>query len=228
MRMMPIGGEGGGGVSPPTDGAAAAGDGSEPTEHALTAQARHSMANLFQLLMTLTRMRIQRSQDPEARRQMTWLLEAMGALGVLQRRVWSPDGGDFGQFLAEMEPTWRRRCAGRPIEIDVLAAPVATAEHMASALALIVHELVTNAIDHGFEDGRAGRVRVRLELLGGPRAALIVADDGLGYDPTHQKDGALGLWLIQGLASQLRGVLTTSTSGGVTARLEFPITAAAG
>jgi two-component sensor histidine kinase len=227
MHMMPIGGEGGGVVSPPTDGASPDSDGSDPTEHALTAQARHSMANLFQLLMTLTRMRIQRSQDAEARRQMTWLLEAMGALGVLQRRLWSPEGGDFALFLAEMEPTWQRRCAGRSIEIDVLAAPVAPAEHMASALALIVHELVTNAIDHGFEDGRAGSISVRLELLDGLRAALIVADNGLGYDPKSRKDGALGLWLIQGLATQLRGVLTTSTSGGVTARLEFPITTAA-
>ena len=195
-------------------------------EEELASHARHRMANLFQLLTTLTRMRIQRTKDTESRRQLTWLLEAMGALSVLQRRLWSKDGEDFSRFLTEMDAVWRRRCAGRPIEIAVEADVVLTPEHIASALALIVQELVTNAIDHGFAGGRSGRIQVRLEALGGGRACLTVVDDGLGYDPAAVGGETLGLWLVKGLTAQLRGVLTTTTTGGVTARLEFPSAAA--
>ncbi len=196
------------------------------TEEELASHARHRMANLFQLLTTLTRMRIQRTKDSEARRQLGWLLEAMGALSVLQRRLWSKDGEDFSRFLAEMDAVWRRRCAGRPITIEVEAGVVLTPEHIASALALIVHELVTNAIDHGFSDGRPGRIQVRLESLGGGRACLTVDDDGLGYDPAALGGETLGLWLVKGLTAQLRGALTTTTTAGVAARLEFPSAAA--
>ena len=196
------------------------------TEEELASHARHRMANLFQLLTTLTRMRIQRSRDAESKRQLSWLLEAMGALSVLQRRLWSKDGEDFSRFLTEMDPVWRRRCAGRPIALEVEAVAVLTPEHIASALALIVHELVTNAIDHGFTEGRSGRIQVRLESLGGGRACLTVVDDGQGYDPAAVGGDTLGLWLVKGLTAQLRGVLTTETTGGVAARLEFPSAAA--
>jgi len=192
------------------------------SEPDLASHARHRMANLFQLLTTLTRMRIQRARGEEARLQLTWLLGTMGALSVLQARLWSADGEDFSGFLEEMRPIWKRRCAGRRIEVEVEAAAVKAPEQLASALSLIVHELVGNAIDHGFVDGRAGHIRVRLEMIDGARACLTVSDDGQGYDPASLAGETLGLWLVQGLTAQLRGVLTTTTTDGVTARLEFP------
>ena len=188
----------------------------------VASHARHRMANMFQLLTTLTRMRIQRSRDAESRRQLNWLLEAMGALGVLHRRLVSPSGDDFSEFLIEMDGIWRRRCAGRAIELQIDAVAVRTPEHLASALSLIVNELVSNAIDHGFPEGRGGRIWVTLEPIGAARGCLTVSDDGQGYDPATLDGQTLGLWLIQGLTAQLHGALTTTTTGGVTARLEFP------
>ena len=193
-----------------------------PSAEEIASQARHRTANMFQLLATLTRMRIQRTRDAEARRQLGWLLEAMGALGVVQRRLWSPNGEDFSEFLAEMEGIWRRRCGGRPIVLEINAATVIAPEQLASALALIVHELVINAIDHAFPDGRAGQIHIRLATLDSGRACLTVADDGRGYDSDGVGDETLGLWLIKGLTSQLRGTLTTTTTAGVTTQLEFP------
>ena len=76
---------------------------------------------------------------------------------------------------------------------------------------------------HGFPDGRAGSVRVELMPLEKGRAALVVADDGVGYEPGPVDKSRLGLWLIAGLADQLKGVLTTTHGAGVTTRLEFPI-----
>jgi len=195
-------------------------------EDARSAEERHRLANLFQLLSTLTRMRMQRSHEPEARRQLSWVLDAVGALGVLQQRLLRPQGDDFGGFLEEMAPHWRRKCAGRPVDIEVDAASITVPEHLASALALIVNELVSNALAHGFPEGRAGRVRVSFQRLDAARAALSVVDDGLGYDPETVGDESLGLWLIQGLSGQVRGKLSVEAADGVAARLEFlaPIT----
>lgn len=187
------------------------------------ADIRHRLANLFQLLTTLTRMRMQRSVDPETRRQLTWILDSVNALGALQQRLIDPAGGDFAAFLSDMAPQWRRRCAGRPVQLQVTASPVFMREQLASALAVITNELVANAIAHAHPDGRAGEVRVALEVLPDGRAALTVSDDGVGYDDAREEGGKLGLWLIRGLTEQVRGVMTTTTADGVTARLEFPI-----
>jgi two-component sensor histidine kinase len=201
----------------------------EDVEAAWTRQGRHRVANLFQLLSTLTRLRMQRTGDPETRRQITWLLDAIGALSVLQRRLWSSEGGEMAGFLAEMaQAHWSRRIGDRPIGLTVEAAPITLPEQMTSTVALIAHELVVNAIAHAFADGRAGHIEVRLERLADGLAALTVADDGLGFDVDVAGGETLGLWLIKGLAGQLRGRFTVVSPPGATARLEFPLPAEGG
>jgi len=188
------------------------------------AETRHKLANIFQLLSTLTRMRLQRAQDEESRRSLAWMLEMVAGLGALQHRLHSPGGEDFANYLNDMAGQWRRRCADRPIEIVLTTQPLRVSENHASALALIVNELVLNAIAHGFPDDRGGVIRIELEDLGG-RAALSVSDDGQGYDPKAADSGRLGLWLVNGLASQVRGTLATQSNDGVRCRLEFPVAA---
>ncbi|HZC15452.1 MAG TPA: sensor histidine kinase [Caulobacteraceae bacterium] len=188
------------------------------------AETRHKIANIFQLLSTLTRMRLQRADDPDSRRHLAWMLEMVSAMGLLQHRLHSPGGEDFANYLEDMAGYWRRRRADRPIEIELSAQPLRVPENHASALALIVNELVLNAIAHGFPGDRAGVVRIELERLG-DRAVLSVSDDGQGYDPTATESGRLGLWLVNGLSAQVRGTLATTIHGGVRARLEFPVAA---
>lgn len=196
----------------------------EAATAAAQAETRHRIANLLQLLTTLGRMRAGRAADPETRRQLAWMVEMIGALALQQQKFLSPGGEDFALFVKEMEANWRRRCAGLPIDLEVVAEPVPAHDQQASALAVIVNELVGNALTHAFPDGRAGRVRVELRRLAEDRAALSVEDDGDGYDPDGVEPAKLGLWLVKGLADHVRGALTIEQTGGVRCRLEFPVT----
>ena len=188
-----------------------------------SSEARHRLANIFQLMSTLTRMRIQRSDDAEARRQLSWMLDAISALALLHNRPAGSDASDFSAFLREMAPLWRRRCGERPIEIELDLSPLAVHERHESALALIAHELVVNAIAHGFPEGAGGVVRVTFGPSEGAGGVLSISDTGCGYDPDTVTRARLGLWLINGLASQVQGVLTTTCEAGVQARLVFPL-----
>jgi two-component sensor histidine kinase len=188
-------------------------------------ETRHKIANIFQLLSTLTRMRLQRAREPDGRRDLEWMLEMVQVLGVVQHRLHSPGGDDFANYLEDLSVQWRRGCAGRPIAIELRTQPVRVIESQASALALVASELVLNAIAHAFPDGRAGAITVELERLGAARAALTVSDDGQGYEPESVDKGRLGLWLVAGLAAQVRGALSTTSQGGVQCRLEFPVSA---
>ncbi len=195
-----------------------------PTKEQGVAEQRHRIANLFQLLSTLTRMRQQRSTDAEAKRQLGWILDAVSALGVLQQKMVAFDEYDFSGFLSDMQGQWRRRIGGRPVQLHVETEPVLLREQLASALAIIANELVTNAINHAHPGDRAGVVTVGLSLAdNGRRAVLSIRDDGCGYEGHEPDRTKLGLWLVRGLADQVRGELTTDAAKGVCARLEFPI-----
>lgn len=192
----------------------------------IASEARHRLANIFQLLSTLTRMRIQRSEDEEAKRQLSWMLDAVSALSLLHNRPAGAEGSDFSRFLRDMAPLWKRRCDGRPITVELDLEPLGVPERHESALALIAHELVLNAIAHGFPDGGAGAVKIAFGPGDGETGVLAVSDDGCGYDPETVVRTRLGLWLIGGLASQVQGALTTTCEGGVQARLVFPLPSA--
>lgn len=196
------------------------GDGaSSPTE----AQLRHRMANTLQLLAALARMRSQKTTEPEARRQLLWLADAVGSLGALEQKR-SDAGVDFAAYLAEMAPVWRRRHSACPAEVVVEAEPLLAPDHAASTLGLIVQELVGNALSHGFPDGRTGQVRVRLRNEGDGWRELSVVDDGVGFDPGSPAGRErFGLWFVRSLANQVRGEFRLTTSPGVVGVLRFQV-----
>jgi two-component sensor histidine kinase len=185
------------------------------------AELRHRTANIFQLLSALARMRSQRAGEPEARRQLLWMADAIGSLGALERQRRAA-GVDLALYLAEMAPVWRRRHGAVAAEVVVDCAALLVPDTAASTLALIAQELVGNALTHGYPDGRAGKIHLSLA----PNAAggwdLVVADDGCGFDPAAARE-RFGLWFVRSLVSQVRGELILTSQPSVTARLAFKV-----
>ena len=58
----------------------------------------------------------------------------------------------------------------------------------------------------------------------GETGVLAISDDGCGYDPDAVTRSRLGLWLVDGLSSQVQGRLTVACGPGVKARLVFVAT----
>lgn len=191
------------------------------TDGRAASEMRHRMANTFQLMSALGRMRSQRSGDAEARRQLLWMADAIGSLGALERHR-TAHGVDFTAYIAEMAPVWRRRHAGRQAEVRVSAIPVFAPDTAASTLALIAQELVGNALAHGYLGDRPGLVEIR--LIQGPdgRHELSVTDDGQGFDPEKARE-RFGLWFVRSLAAQVRGEFTLTSQPSCTAKLVFSL-----
>jgi two-component sensor histidine kinase len=182
---------------------------------------RHRTANTFQLIGALARMRGQKSTDPEARRQLTWVAEAVGTLGALERHRRGA-GVDLGAFLQEMAPNWRRRQGPSAPGLHLEVQPILVPDSAATSLALIAQELVGNALSHGFADGREGTVTLRLAEVEPGRAELVVRDDGKGFDPAGEGGAErFGLWFVRSLAAQVRGEFVLEQRLGVVARLRF-------
>ncbi len=88
--------------------------------------------------------------------------------------------------------------------------------------ALLVNELITNALKHAFPNSNTGTISVILQEKEG-FVHLSVKDDGVGMDPDIDIENpkTLGLTLIRHLVKQLNGELKLSEKGGTTFTVIF-------
>jgi signal transduction histidine kinase len=94
----------------------------------------------------------------------------------------------------------------------------------ASALGLILNELLTNSLKHAFPAGRAGSVRVSTRTQEG-HLSIEVGDDGVGFSrraPGSSRAG-VGLQLVDGLVQQLNGELSRSDQDGTRIEISLPL-----
>jgi two-component sensor histidine kinase/FixJ family two-component response regulator/PAS domain-containing protein len=117
--------------------------------------------------------------------------------------------------------------AGARVKVENRVARIGLPLEQSVPCGLIINELVSNALKHGFPDNRTGRITVELGPAEGQRHLLCVRDDGIGLP--HGMDIAckstLGLQLVSQLAIQLGGQLEMhpSDEGGAAFCVSFPV-----
>ncbi|HEY3268788.1 MAG TPA: histidine kinase dimerization/phosphoacceptor domain -containing protein [Armatimonadota bacterium] len=110
------------------------------------------------------------------------------------------------------------------VKIVIDAEDIALPSKEATSLALVISELVANAVEHGLGDRPHGLVTVRLARECGG-TVLEVKDDGRGIpeDFNPARDGHLGTELIQRLVGRhLRGKVEYIRDNGTTVRVTLP------
>ena len=87
---------------------------------------------------------------------------------------------------------------------------------------LIVNELVSNAVKHGFADDRCGEITIDFNLHGN-KYVLIVSNNGIEFpkDLDINNCTTLGLDLVSSLSKQLNGSISLTTDGVTRFELEF-------
>jgi two-component sensor histidine kinase len=116
---------------------------------------------------------------------------------------------------------------GLEVTFDIAPSDVVVPSRQATVLALLINELVSNAVSHGFHGRDRGTITIKA-TRDGPAATVVVTNDGVsvpeGFDPAESE--GLGMRIIQRLVtSDLRGTFTIRTEAGdrVVARLSFPV-----
>jgi two-component sensor histidine kinase len=119
--------------------------------------------------------------------------------------------------------------------------PVAVDMDLATPCGLLVNELLTNSLKHGFPDGRAGEIQVQLQPVAeadtvrsaaaGPGAGALwhlrVSDNGIGLPAAFEflNGQSLGLQLVSDLVQQVQGRLQVEPAPGAGFSVYFRIQA---
>jgi two-component sensor histidine kinase len=106
------------------------------------------------------------------------------------------------------------------LQIENIRLPI----HISIPLALIVNELVTNALKYAFPGDPKGKIRIALHAGNGKTVELTVQDDGVGLPPSVRpgKTKTVGLHLVNLLVEQIDGSVTVQRKNGTAFKIVFP------
>ena len=117
------------------------------------------------------------------------------------------------------------RAHGNRVHAEVDVPAIALSIAIGVPLGLLVNELVTNAIKHGFSTPTpAARIRVALERTEG-HARLVVHDNGRGVPGELDvgRTDTVGLRLARCMVRQLRGTMALDRGGGTSFVVDFAL-----
>jgi two-component sensor histidine kinase len=169
----------------------------------------HRVMNSLTLLTSVLRLQNRIVRDPQTKDQLSRAEARVYSIATVYRHLYQIDSTervDFAEILKTIcHETQRAYSGAARSAIDVVADPVMISMGNAGSLAMLVHELITNALKHAYADG--GPIKVTLKQLPEGITELRIADRGRGLpaDFSLNHFESLGLKIITGTAQQLGG-----------------------
>jgi len=184
-------------------------------KEALLREVHHRVKNNLQVITSLLRLEAHRSVQPDTRTVLDDMQGRIRTMAVLHESLYHAgifSSVDLGAYLRQLVGQVFRAhaplMAQVRLQLDLVSVQVAMDQ--ATPCGLIVNELVSNSLKHGFPAGHAGEIRVALQAVAGrPLLQLQVSDTGVGLpeDFETRRKQSLGLQLVSDLASQIDGRL---------------------
>ncbi len=101
-----------------------------------------------------------------------------------------------------------------PIQIRIETVPCKLSRDRASAMGLLINEVITNAVQHAFEGRDSGEITITLSAEG-DQAVLSIEDNGIGLPP-EVRDGAQGRRFLDAFAATAKAELDCRTDSSGT------------
>jgi two-component system, sensor histidine kinase PdtaS len=198
------------------------------TKDATIREIHHRVKNNLQTVAALLRLQARRA--PAARGALEESVRRVASIALVHETLSmsSDEAVEFDGIVdrvayaaAEVAESAGKVRIRREGTFGVLPAEVAT------PLVMVLNELLVNAVEHGFDEGRGGEVVVTAQRRGRELRVRVV-DTGRGLPPDFELDGSerLGLQIVRTLvAGELRGTITIhpGAAGGTEADLVVPL-----
>jgi two-component sensor histidine kinase len=187
----------------------------------LLRELNHRVKNNIQLMVGLFSAAIRETRSPEVRAVLHSAVQRLLAVGAAQTLMYRSKQLATVPARPFVDALTRTLASafGEQVRIDVAAEEGRLSTEFAFPLALILNELVTNAVKHGLPDG-AGTIGVGLERSG-DAFTLSVSDNGPGIDRLEFQRHSSGLGLVRGLCRQIGAQLDVENDAGARVLVRF-------
>ncbi|WP_075981273.1 sensor histidine kinase [Bacillus massilinigeriensis] len=195
---------------------------------AVIKEIHHRVKNNLQTIASLLRLQMRRSQSAEVERIFRESINRIMSISIIHE-VLSQDGLDevdckeIFEFMTK-GIVHSMRFQEQIIRVNVHGDSLFLNPRNASTLALVVNELVQNAMNHAFQEKSHGKIRIHIKR-NKDEVTILVADNGVGFQYEPQKRGNLGLEICHTLVQEdLNGTIQFFNTGkGMKVRIAFPI-----
>jgi len=190
----------------------------------------HRVKNNLQIIASLLNLQLRRLHDPSAQEALESSIRRILSISVVHEVLSEKHTGlvDPVSIVQNVSDFVLRAMSGpnQEIAVSVEGHPgLALNSQQATNVAVVVSELLGNALKHGFRDRTEGTISVRLGQENGA-VTLVVKDDGAGPPAGFDlvRDQGLGLQLIGTIVGgELRGDFSVrGAEPGMEARITFP------
>lgn len=186
----------------------------------------HRVKNNLQTIASLLRLQGRRVSSEEARSALRESELRIGSIALVHETLseHSSDVTDFGDVarrIARMV-TESMVLPEKTIEVKVVGSTGPLRADLATPLAVTLAELIQNAVEHAFPEGRSGTIGVDLARHAGVIRATVW-DDGVGITGDLTEVASLGLQIVRSIVEELDGTLELTSNGGTRAEVSLPI-----
>ncbi|MDH2325817.1 PAS domain-containing protein [Cereibacter sp. SYSU M97828] len=173
----------------------------------------HRVKNNMTMIGSILRLQLREIDDPRTIERLRAMMERIDALATVHRRLYQSDSVgrfDIGAYAANLAGDLVQAAEDRDIGLvaDLKRAEVSPSQ--ASALGLIVNEILTNSIRHAFRSGDSGQIGIHART-DGRRVRLVISDNGAGGTVGDQPPAGLGGIIISRLSKQAATEVTWAT-----------------
>ena len=193
----------------------------------LLKEIHHRVKNNLQIISSLLNLQSRAIEDTHALEMLADSQNRVKSMALIHEKLYQSEDlarVDFADYIQTLASSlFQSYQMSTKIRLRVEVQDVMLGIDQAIPCGLIVNELVSNALKHGFVDGDDGTVAVRFESVEGGRVALHVEDDGVGIAESIdvQTTESLGLNLVSILVSQLNGDITLENTAGTHVTVQF-------
>jgi two-component system, chemotaxis family, CheB/CheR fusion protein len=196
----------------------------------LLREIHHRVKNNLQIVSSLLSLQSNRIADPQASEILQDSQNRVRAMALIHEILYQSANladlnfGDYIQTLVNnLFTSYNVDPAVISLSVDVGVGVTINIDR-AVLCGLIINELVTNAIEHGFPDDRHGEVLIKLVNSGEDQLTLSVENNGQdlppGFDVRNIR--SMGLSLVTSLIKQIKGDLEVEMGEIVVFKITFP------
>lgn len=184
---------------------------SNKEKEVLLREIHHRVKNNFQIISSLIRLQITNMQDVKLESALRILLNRIYSMSTVHEILYRSDKLELIKLDDYLAHLIRLLIDSLNVscEIDVhlgttsLEIPL----DQASPFGLIINELITNSIKHGFSSMTEGRIYIQGKINEHNQIEIEIGDNGSGITTQNESFDSLGLNLVESLVEQLNADL---------------------
>ena len=197
----------------------------------LLKEVHHRVKNNLQVIYSIFSLQSQTLKDKQALAIIEESQNRINSMALIHEKLYQStnlSNIDFAEYIRDLAYYLLASYNVDPHRIETEMTIESIPLHLDSAIpcGLLINELVSNSLKHGFPNQRSGKIYISLgiEDTQGETLRLKVEDNGVGlpegFDPTQTT--SLGVSLISSLTQQLRGTLKFQNNPGASFEITFP------